>query len=138
MCAEYSKNHTELIDQRRQSSDDDNRRPDDEILDDEDDRTSLKDIVAVASMHNDSHVIAQIIEEYEMRLKEQVTMAKEDIVQALEEQIQVSLCVVKCVLSSPITNNEGYGLCGLFRCVSNRAVWCYVNEFWPRLSSLHA
>lgn len=83
------KQHQEQIDQRRQSNDDDNKRFDD-VLDDEDDRTSLKDVVAVPSTHNDSHVIAQIIEEYEMRLKEQVTMAKEDIVQALEEQIQVS------------------------------------------------
>lgn len=85
------------------------------ILDDEDDKTSLKDIVAVVSVHNDSHVLAQIIEEYEMRLKEQVTMAKEDIVQALEEQIQV-----RCGLRANIL------LCA-FSCLHCIGVWSYTS-----------
>lgn len=101
--ADEGKQHHAQIDQRRQSSDDDNRRCDD-VLDDEDDRTSLKDIVAVASTHNDSNVIAQIVEEYEMRLREQVTMAKEDIVLALEEQIQVSVCVVLPSFNTTLMN----------------------------------
>lgn len=42
------------------------------------------------NLHNESQVIQKIIEEYEKRLQEQVTLAREDIVRELETQIQVS------------------------------------------------
>lgn len=62
-------------------------------VDDEDDKTSHKDLPAnvggVGGL-NEFNVIGQIVDEYEQRLKEQVALAKEDIVRALEEQIKVS------------------------------------------------
>lgn len=53
----------------------------------EDDATAHKDIPI---LHNNSHVIRQIAEEYQLRLNEQVTKAREDIFNELEIQIQVS------------------------------------------------
>lgn len=41
------------------------------------------------NLHNESQVIQKIIEEYEKRLQEQLTLAREDIVRELETQIQV-------------------------------------------------
>ncbi|XP_012159828.1 pericentrin isoform X3 [Ceratitis capitata] len=43
------------------------------------------------NLHNESQVIQKIIEEYEKRLQEQVTLAREDIVRELETQIQTLL-----------------------------------------------
>lgn len=57
--------------------------------DEDDDVTSLKEIAAGAPGVNDSQVITQIVEEYDQRLQAQLALAKEDIVNALEEQIQV-------------------------------------------------
>lgn len=41
------------------------------------------------NLHNESQVIQKIIEEYEKRLQEQLTLARDDIVRELERQIQV-------------------------------------------------
>lgn len=61
------------------------------VADDEDDKTAHKDLPAnVYGGMNDLNVIGQIVDEYEQRLKQQVALAKEDIVSALEEQIKVS------------------------------------------------
>lgn len=58
--------------------------------DDDYDVTSLKEIAAAGAPGvNDSQVITQIVEEYDQRLQAQLALAKEDIVNALEEQIQV-------------------------------------------------
>ncbi|XP_039965482.1 pericentrin isoform X3 [Bactrocera tryoni] len=43
------------------------------------------------NLHNESQVIQKIIEEYEKRLQEQLTLAREDIVHELENQIQTLL-----------------------------------------------
>ncbi|XP_037934625.1 golgin subfamily A member 4 isoform X3 [Teleopsis dalmanni] len=43
------------------------------------------------NMNNESQVIQQIIEQYECRLQEQLTLARKDIVIALEQQIQTLL-----------------------------------------------
>ncbi|XP_011188348.1 A-kinase anchor protein 9 isoform X3 [Zeugodacus cucurbitae] len=43
------------------------------------------------NLHNESQVIQKIIEEYEKRLQEQLTLAREDIVRELETQIQTLL-----------------------------------------------
>lgn len=59
--------------------------------DDDDDVTSLKEIAAGGV--NDCHVITQIVEEYEQRLKAQLMLAKEDMVNELADQIQVSLVI---------------------------------------------
>lgn len=50
----------------------------------------MKDIaVPAAGGVNDSQVITQIVEEYEQRLKEQLALAKEDMIGALVVQIKV-------------------------------------------------
>nr|XP_036226737.1 golgin subfamily A member 4 isoform X3 [Bactrocera oleae] len=43
------------------------------------------------NLHNESQVIQKIIEEYEKRLQEQLTLARDDIVRELERQIQTLL-----------------------------------------------
>lgn len=88
-------------------------RDDDGDDDEDDDVTSLKEIAAGAPGVNDSQVITQIVEEYDQRLQAQLALAKEDIVNALEEQIQVgggvSNYLAGCVYASVC--------CGLdFRC----------------------
>lgn len=57
--------------------------------DDDDDLTSLKEIEVGEPCVNDSQVITQIVEQYEQRLQAQLALAKQDIVNALEVQIQV-------------------------------------------------
>lgn len=41
--------------------------------------------------NNDSQALRKIAEEYEERLEQQITLAREDMVQAFEEQIKVSV-----------------------------------------------
>lgn len=50
------------------------------------------------NVHNESQVI-KIIDDYDRRLQEQVTLAREDIVRELADKIQVSLffCLTKAV-----------------------------------------
>lgn len=55
--------------------------------DEEDASTAHRDI---PMLNNDSTIIKQIAEEYQLRLTEQVTKAREDIFNELEIQIQVS------------------------------------------------
>ncbi|KAJ6647187.1 hypothetical protein Bhyg_02407, partial [Pseudolycoriella hygida] len=81
--SELNKNHEDSLRRLRtrlkrfeNRSSDDEYMPDDESTD---------------NTNNDSHALRKIAEEYDLRLEQQIALAREDMVQAFEEQIKALL-----------------------------------------------